>query len=293
MWWFTWNWASTQVFVVASGAMHLSGRARAVLAVPVLGTAAAAFHWSQPSGSDLTWIATSFFFYWLAAMTILPAILFGAARLVRALDELYATRVELAQSVAGGERARLSRDLHDLLGQSLTAVSLKGDLALALLSTDRAAAEAEIRSLTMIAREVLHGMRAVKIGEHNVTLRSEAALATRLLQAAGVETCIRVTSTALSPEVDEALAWATREGVTNILRHSQALHCSITAERSHGRVRLEISNDGATNEQRDPATGRGLAGVSERARALYGAATAEHGDDGTFVLRIEVPEATA
>ena len=140
--WFTWNWAAMQYFVVASAAMHLRGRAAAVgVAGPVLGTAVAAFHWSEVGHGDVTWLATSFFFYWLAAMAILPAILYGAARLVRALDELYEARAELAHVAVGGERSRLARDLHDLVGQSLTVVSLKGDLALALLPTDPTAAE--------------------------------------------------------------------------------------------------------------------------------------------------------
>jgi two-component system, NarL family, sensor histidine kinase DesK len=95
------------------------------------------------------------------------------ARLVRAFEELHATRIELAQSAVGNEQLRLSRDLHDLLGQSLTAVSLKGDLALALLPTDRRAAEAEIRELTAIARDALRGSRTVTRGERTVSLRAE------------------------------------------------------------------------------------------------------------------------
>jgi two-component system, NarL family, sensor histidine kinase DesK len=290
---FTWNWAAMQWFVVASAGMHLRGRARAIaVAAPILGTAVAAFHWSQPTGSDLTWVGATFFFYWLVPMAALPAILVGATRLVRALDELYATRVELAQSAVGTERSRLARDLHDLLGQSLTAVSLKGDLALALLPTDRHAAEEEIRGLTAIARDALRGMMNVTSGEHIVSLREEANRAARLLEAAGIDAHVDVTSSALSVPVDEALAWATREGITNLLRHSRARHCSITAARHDGVVRLEIVNDGASDSA-GSSEGRGLVGVTERARELLGSTSAGLCGDGRFMLRVEVPEATA
>jgi two-component system, NarL family, sensor histidine kinase DesK len=87
----------------------------------------------------------------------------------------------------GQERLRVSRDLHDLLGQSLSAVSLKGDLAKRLLHRDLAAARAEIEGLTKVARGALRDMRAVTSDQHAVSLPTETDGATALLQAAGVE----------------------------------------------------------------------------------------------------------
>jgi len=135
--------------------LGLTIAAAVAVGAPILCTAVVAFHWAYRDRPDLDGPAVVSVMYWLANLIILPAILAGAARLVRALDELYAARAEPAQAAVGGEWSRVSRDLHDVLGQSLTVASLKGDLALALLATDRAAAEAEIRSLTEIARTAL------------------------------------------------------------------------------------------------------------------------------------------
>jgi two-component system sensor histidine kinase DesK len=82
------------------------------------------------------------------------------------------------------------------------------------------------------------------------------------------------------------LGWAVREGVTNILRHSEAETCSITAQQQAGRIRLDIVNDGASPTV---AEGTGLAGLGERARALSGSASAQHTPDGRFRLSVEVP----
>jgi two-component system, NarL family, sensor histidine kinase DesK len=86
--------------------------------------------------------------------------------------------------------------------------------------------------------------------------------------------------------VEELFAWAVREGITNVLRHSHARHCSIRATRRDGRVRLEIVNDGASPPV---GAGTGLAGLAERARALSGSASAHHTPDGRFRLWVEVP----
>ena len=288
--WFTFNWAGTQTFLIASAAMHLRGRARAVaVAAPIVGTAAVAYSMNRFEWNETVSVCTAMALYWVVGLTIPPSILYGVARLVRALDELHATRIGLAQSAVGSERSRLSWDLHDLLGQSLTAVSLKGDLALALLPTDQRAAEREIRELTAIAREALHDTRAVANGGRTTSLRAEVDCAARLLEAAGIATSVDVSPSDLDPSVDEALAWATREGVTNLLRHSKARSCSISASRRDGLVCLEIMNDGSTSDCGD-GSGRGLLGVSERANAISGSASATCLDGGRFMLRVEVPE---
>jgi len=106
----------------------------------------------------------------------------------RLVNELYRSREELAASAVDTERGRVSRDLHDLLGQSLSAISLKGDLATRLLSVDPARARHEIVSLAELARSTLRDVRAVTRDEHQVTLREELAAAQGLLAAAGVDT---------------------------------------------------------------------------------------------------------
>jgi two-component system sensor histidine kinase DesK len=194
----------------------------------------------------------------------------------------------LAELTVGSERLRVSRDLHDLLGQSLSAVSLKGDLAIALLQSDPPAAEAEIRSLTEVAREALRDIRHVVHGEHPVTLRNETQGAAALLGAASIDAHIDVELQDLVPEVDELFGWATREGVTNMLRHSQAATCSIRATRQEGAALLEIVNDGARSTN---GTGTGVTGLTERAQLLSGQVKAGRLEDGHYRLSVEVPEA--
>ncbi|HZE50820.1 MAG TPA: histidine kinase, partial [Jatrophihabitantaceae bacterium] len=281
------DWDTVQWFVIASAAMLLRGPL-AVLGVagPIIGPAIAAGvviadgHGSVPA--VIVWSV-----YYLAIMVMGGAALYFSARLAGVLDELYAARTELAELAVGRERLRVSRDLHDLLGHSLSAVSLKGDLAMRLLPSDPSAAQAEIESLTGVARSALRDMRAVARDEHVVSLRAELDAAAAVLAAADIETIADASLDDLSPDLEAVLAWAVREGATNILRHSTASRCSFVATRRDGVVRLEIVNDGVPS---GPAgAGRGLTGVTERARALGGSASGAATGDGRFRLLVEVP----
>jgi two-component system sensor histidine kinase DesK len=228
--------------------------------------------------------------YWILGLVTGAVALYGAARLVWVLDELEATRTELAELAIGRERLRISRDLHDLLGHSLSAISLKGDLARRLLPSNVNAARAEIEGLTKVARDALRDVRAITRDKHALSLRTETDAAAALLGAAGIDARIEVDLPDLARPTEEVLAWAVREGITNVLRHSQATTCSVTAARRDGMVRLEIVNDGA----RPPAgEGNGLAGLAGRAAALSGSASGERTPSGRFRLLVEIPEEAA
>ncbi|HJZ72407.1 MAG TPA: histidine kinase, partial [Vicinamibacterales bacterium] len=140
--------------------------------------------------------------------------LYGAARLVWHAKELRAMRAELAELAIERERLRISRDLHDLLGHSLSAVALKGDLAQRFLERQHVSrAEAEIGSLVSVARSALHDLREITHREPAVSLASELDRCTDILAAVGVETRITKRIEKLPPRVDELFAWAVREGV--------------------------------------------------------------------------------
>jgi len=205
--------------------------------------------------------------------------LYGTVRLVRLLNELHETRTELAESAVERERVRVSRDLHDLLGQSLSAISLKGDLAVRLLPIDTAKAHAEIAGLAQAARAALHDMYAITRDEHAVVLGEEVAAAAALLAAAGVDTEVAGTATP-----HPVLAWAVREGTTNLLRHSDATRCAITL----GPGSVEMTNDGVRSPR--SADGSGIAGLRARAAAAGGTVSVTARDD-EFVLRVTVPAA--
>jgi len=286
LWWFTWDWAVSQWFVAASIAMLLRGRLAVLALAPALGTAVVTVEETVAEHARPTQVIV-FTLYQFVILLMGAVALYGSARLVQVFEELYAARIEAAELAVGRERLRVSRDLHDLLGQSLSAVSLKGDLAIRLLTTDAAAARAEIESLTGVARGALRDVRAVARDEHAVSLRGEIDAAAALLGAAGMDARLDVDLPDLAPRVERVVAWAVREGATNMLRHSDARTCTITAERRDGTVRLEVVNDGV----RGPAgAGSGLDGLAERARELSGSVTAGHTSDGRFRMVVEIPE---
>jgi two-component system, NarL family, sensor histidine kinase DesK len=284
--WFGWSWVWMQAAVLASLPMVLGGWPLAVaLAAPVLATDLAAVRLlagRQPAVTVVFWVL-----YQTFTLVALPAALWGSARLARVLAELQATRAELAALAVGRERLRISRDLHDLLGQSLSAISLKGDLAMRLLGRDPAAARDEIEGLSGVARQALAGVRAVTRDQPAVGLAGELDGAAGLLAAAGIQAHLELDLPQLPRPTEEVLAWAVREGVTNVLRHSQASHCWITATRVDGRVRLVIENDGVPAPVGE---GSGLEGLAERAGALSGSVAAGVTPDGRFRLLVQVPE---
>jgi len=287
--WFGTGWAPMQYFVMASAIMLLRGWPACIAATtPLLATAALVVAEAPPDATAAQ--ETVAVVYWIAGLVTGAVALYGAARLVRVLDELEATRTELAELAIGRERLRISRDLHDLLGHSLSAISLKGDLARRLLPSNVHAARAEIEGLTEVARDALRDVRAITRDERAMTLRTETDGAAALLGAAGIDARIEVDLPDLARPTEEVLAWAVREGITNVLRHSQATTCSVTAARRDAMVRLKIVNDGAC----PPAgAGTGLAGLAERARALSGSASGGYTRGGRFQLLVEIPEEAA
>jgi two-component system, NarL family, sensor histidine kinase DesK len=215
-------------------------------------------------------------------------IIVGGALLLRTLNELHVARAELAELAISRERLRLSRDLHDLLGQSLSAVSLKADLAACLVDDrDIPGARAQTAELTAVARHALDGLGDVTSGRDAVSLREEIAGAAALLRAAEIDAGIDATELSLPGKVDAALAWSMREGVTNVLRHSAARSTEISVVRQDNLVRLEIVNDGVVGGP--PEDGSGLAGLASRINELSGSVTAEFIEDDRFRLRVEVP----
>ncbi|MBE1582930.1 sensor histidine kinase [Nonomuraea angiospora] len=293
IWWLGSNWEAFGIFALAS-MLTLLRRGWLPAAAATLQLTVNATREALTGLQDEGTVAQAALLgmYAVVATGLYAAALVGGARLVRLLNELDAARTELAATAVGEERIRVSRDLHDLLGQSLSAIALKGDLALRLLTRDLVAARAEIESLTGVARDALHDVRAITRDQHAVSLRTEIDGAAALLGAAGVDTRLDVADLrSLPASAQSALAWAVREGTTNLLRHSEAGSCTIALSRRHGRIRLEIVNDGVRGVAA-VGTGSGLAGVAERAEAVSGSFEAGV-RDGRFLLSVEIPEEVA
>jgi len=217
---------------------------------------------------------------------------FGFSRLIRANAELAAMREEVATLAAERERMRIARDLHDLLGHSLTTVTVKAALAARLFDQDPTRARAEIAEVEVLARESLADVRAAVAGYREVRLATELATAREVLEAAGIDAQLPGVVEGMSPEVGGLFGWVVREGVTNVVRHSKATSVRITLDATG----IEIVDDGSgcvlkTGELEPTHPGNGLAGLAERADALGGRLLAGPVDDGAsgFRLRVEVP----
>lgn len=206
--------------------------------------------------------------------------------------ELEAARATAARLAVAEERLRFSRDLHDVVGRSLSAVALKSQLAAELVRRDRTdRAVAEMESVHTVASEALEEMRAVVAGYRRAELATELAGARAILGTSGVST--RVSGESVVATIDaphqEALGWALREAVTNVVRHSEATWCTIALE-TGDRVRLTVTNDGARRTRH--GAGSGLVGLAERITPLGG--TIETASDGSqFVVTFTLPLAAA
>ncbi|WP_112249016.1 sensor histidine kinase [Kribbella monticola] len=292
--WIGIDWSSTGILLASSAMLLLPGHWRfsvgfavpfvintgwnAIVALDLLGTAR-----GGATGTNNSRVVLGI--YWVGIQLVFIFALYGVVRLVVLVNELYETQSELAQLAVDRERVRVSRDLHDLLGQSLSAISLKGDLAIRLLPIDAAGAQTEIAGLTEVARTALRDVRAITRDEHQVTLRDEITAAAALLAAAGVDARIDDGGYELPEPAERVLAWAVREGTTNLLRHSDASYCVIKLTLVDGQVRLEMTNDGVRSAV--SVDGSGIAGLHERAAALGGRAHTQTAGN-TFRLSVSL-----
>jgi two-component system, NarL family, sensor histidine kinase DesK len=218
-----------------------------------------------------------------------PALIFtivtGAANLFdaerqRAERRLRRADEEIERLAALGERERIARDLHDLLGHTLSVIIVKSELAARLAERDPSRAGDEMRDVERIGRDALTEVRAAVVGYRAKGLRGELDGARRALAAAGVEAMVDVALPALPIAYESALAFALRESVTNVVRHAAATHATIRlGTDGAGRVVLEVIDDGRGGAGPD---GAGLTGMRERISALGGTVERE-GRSGTRV----------
>jgi two-component system, NarL family, sensor histidine kinase DesK len=197
----------------------------------------------------------------------------GITRLSVALRELNATRSELARRAAMEERLRMARDLHDLLGHTLSLITLKSELAGRLIGKDSARAAQEIQEVERVARQALYEVREAVAGYRQPTLLTELDGARELLAAAGITCVVEQRTGPMPPDLDAVFAWTVREGVTNVIRHSRARQCTIRLKREDGTVWAEIINDGYREPDQNQARaqpGSGLSGLAERVTARGG-----------------------
>ncbi|MGW7086159.1 sensor histidine kinase [Streptomyces sp. NPDC054871] len=230
----------------------------------------------------------------LAVLTLLVGFaMTGVRELVRTTIQLRQARATVAQLAANEERLRLARDLHDLLGHSLSLITLKSELAGRMLPAHPDKAAQQVADIEQVSRQALVDVREAVSGYRRRTLDGELAGARTALTAAGVEADVPLQAPASLPgeEGETALAWALREAVTNVVRHSGARRCTVALTSRHTLdgpvVELSVEDDGRGGSS--TVRGNGLTGLAERVEAVGGVLDAGPGARRGFRLTARVP----
>ncbi|MFG1918632.1 sensor histidine kinase [Micromonospora sp. NPDC048898] len=270
------DWLATLVYVAAAAVFLLPPR-EALAAVVLSALTPVLASWLVPG-----WQAESGIVF---AVLLASFAMFGVSQLAQRNSELRAAQQEIGRLAVAEERARAARDLHDILGHSLTVVAIKAELAGRLIEVDHARAAVEIAEVEALARAALSDVRQTVGAYREVTLVAELAGARSALAAAGIAADLPAEVPALPDEWDRLFGWAVREGVTNVVRHSGARCCTVRVHPD----RVEVSDDGRGPSTPD-AGGYGLVGLRERARELDAALSVGRRPDGSgFLLRVHAP----
>jgi two-component system, NarL family, sensor histidine kinase DesK len=186
---------------------------------------------------------------------------------------------------------RIARDLHDLLGHSLSLIVLKSELARRLADRDPARAVTEIGDIESVARSSLADVREAISGYRRRDLGEELDGARAVLAAAGVDTTVRMAGAPLPEAADGVFGWAVRESVTNVIRHARASRCVIEVRRDSDEAVLEVRDNGRAKRKHVP--GNGLNGLSERVAAEGGTMESGPLPGGGFRVAVRVPVGSA
>ncbi len=211
--------------------------------------------------------------------------MYGFFGIIRSNIQLAEARSEVARLAAENERSRIARDLHDLLGHSLTTITVKAGLARRLAERDPARAAREIGEVEELSRRSLADVRAAVDGYRDVTLAGELASAREVLRAAGIEACLPGAVDSVPSARHELFGWVLREAITNVVRHSRARKCTVTV----GPTWIEIVDDGDEGPVLVGGAGNGLTGLRERVAAAGGVAQVCPGPDRGWRVRVDVP----
>jgi two-component system sensor histidine kinase DesK len=232
---------------------------------------------------------------WLLMPTTILIVMVGGLNVFYAQQKrgdalLWRAREEVEEMATLAERERISRDLHDILGHTLSVITLKSELASRLADTDPTRAAEEIREVERVSREALSEVRAAVEGYRGSGLQGELRNAARVLDSSGVRLDVTIDATAspIPPRQESVLALALREAVTNIVRHARAKNCWISVLEQNGARVLTVRDDGVgvgiDGLARD---GHGLTGMRERVTAAGGTLRID-GSHGT-TLTVSLP----
>ncbi|MGH8875805.1 MAG: sensor histidine kinase [Stackebrandtia sp.] len=251
---------------------------RAPVAVVALTLVSGLVPWWQDAAWPNVWVTALTTF--LCGMST-----YGFHRLLSVIAELDATRQQLAREAVDRERLRFSRDLHDLLGHTLSVIVVKSEVIRRLPPGETGAAVQHAKDIEDIGRQALVEVREAVTGYRDTDLRRELDRAVIASEAAGFRLRAELGTRTLPAAADTLFGWVVRETVTNVVRHSGAANCDITLTVDESLARLSVRDDGRGG---DPADGGGIRGLRERAEAAGGRLTVSSSKRG-FVVNAELP----
>lgn len=277
---FGFTWPGMFGFLAGSVPLLVEGKAGRVLAGLVVGGACAVGALLQQGWRD--WALDG------AATVAVGLAVYGTTRLADLVVRAHEVREELAWRAVAQERRRFARDLHDLLGYSLSAIALKTDLAHRLVRGEPERALAELDSARDVAQQALADVRTVARGYRELSFAVEAESARSLLAAAGIRAGVDLRCE-VPGAVGSVLATVLREGVTNLIRHSDATQCRIEVrDLGTGFIRFTLANDGV-RDRGSAGRGGGLGNLAERLAAVGGRLTVETDERGWYRVTAEAP----
>jgi two-component system sensor histidine kinase DesK len=200
----------------------------------------------------------------LLSMLAATIAVWGVQQLLIRNTQLVAAEKENQRLAVSEERNRLARDLHDILGHSLTVITVKAELANKLMDVDPTRARTELADLERLSRDALSDVRRAVEGYRELSLPGELARARMALEAAEIDADLPNSTDEVPSDKRELFAWTIREGVTNVIRHSHATRCTVVLHPD----RVEIRDNGAGSSNGTGSAGHGLTGLRERADAL-------------------------
>ncbi|MBS0433131.1 MAG: sensor histidine kinase [Proteobacteria bacterium] len=231
--------------------------------------------------------------YPAAMLVLMPSMVFIICTIVmvehmgKQRDAAWAlSQEEVRRLAATAERERIGRDLHDLLGHTLSLITLKLELSRKLLDRDGEAARRELEEAERVARHALSQVRSAVSGIRATDIAAELASARLLLESCGAHLEYELPQMDLPPEIEHGLSLVLREAVTNIARHAGASIARIELARDPSAVRMQVADNGRGGVERH---GNGLSGIGERVRALKGSLAIESVRSHGTTLRICVP----
>ncbi|WP_104817600.1 sensor histidine kinase [Kitasatospora sp. MMS16-BH015] len=235
--------------------------------------------------------------YMVVSTLVTGVIVYSLTLLANLTLAVHEAQDDIARVAVIKERLRFARDLHDLLGYSLSAITLKSELAHAMVNRSPDRASAELESIIGLSRQALRDVREVARSYRSMSLLTELSSARSVLSAAGIDAHLRVEYGRLSADADTVLATVLREGITNVIRHSKASRCVIEAVAQDGATSLRLANDGVPTHDQDggrapeawlAAGNGGLDNLAARLADVNGTLTVEVRADGWFHLEAEI-----